>query len=70
VRGSAWKKLAKALIATLQLPSTLLRIRAARIQADVLARSFPAIPMLHDPRGQRHQDLPRTRVEVSRAVSA
>lgn len=69
VRGNVWKKLAKALIAALQLPSTLLRIRAARIQAEALARSFPAIPSLPDDRDQRLPEAPRPQEVVSRAVS-
>jgi GT2 family glycosyltransferase len=70
VRGSAWKKLAKAAIATLQLPSTLLRIRAARKRAAVLAQSFPDIPKLPDVCEQRIVASSQGHDEISRAVSA
>lgn len=69
IRGSALKKLAKAVIATLQLPSTLLRIRAARRGAEALARSFPDIPALPELRGKQFGETSRCD-QVPRTVSA
>jgi len=70
IRGSLWKKVGKVVIAGLQFPSTLFRIRRAVRRAEDLARAFPEIPKLPtQPKRQFEDDFWRN-TEVPRAVSA